>query len=189
MEIITKSTQETKEFGEKFANNLVGNRMQDTRYKGKSALIIALSGELGSGKTTFVQGLATGLGIKQRIVSPTFIIMRKYRISLNARPHPIPAHRCYSVAGGRESVSGATKHRLPYSNFYHVDLYRLEENMKEEVRNLGLEDIWKDPKNIVVIEWVDKIKNSLPQNSISVKFENLGGERRKISIFKKYFRI
>jgi tRNA threonylcarbamoyladenosine biosynthesis protein TsaE len=33
---------------------------------------------LGSGKTTFVQGLAEGLGIKQRIISPTFIIMRSY---------------------------------------------------------------------------------------------------------------
>lgn len=39
---------------------------------------ISLTGELGAGKTTFIQGLAEGLGVKGRINSPTFIIMREY---------------------------------------------------------------------------------------------------------------
>jgi len=110
-------------------------------------LVIALTGNLGSGKTTFVQGFAKGLGIKQRIISPTFILMRKYG-----------------------------------ENFYHVDLYRLEGNIESEVRNLGIEDIWKDPKNIVVIEWAEKIKKMIPKSAQWIKFENLGKDERKITI-------
>lgn len=45
----------------------------------KYALVIALFGELGSGKTTFTQGFARGLGIKGKIISPTFIIMRRHK--------------------------------------------------------------------------------------------------------------
>jgi tRNA threonylcarbamoyladenosine biosynthesis protein TsaE len=57
---------------------------------------ICLWGELGSGKTTFVQGLARGLGIPSRLLSPTFIIVRRYEIP-------------------------QTKNFL-----YHVDLYRIK---------------------------------------------------------------
>lgn len=66
MEIFTKSARETQEFGQKFAGGLKGGE------------IIALVGELGGGKTTFVQGLARGLGIEERIISPTFILRRDY---------------------------------------------------------------------------------------------------------------
>ena len=66
MELITKSPQETQRLGSKVAADLRGGE------------ILALSGELGSGKTTFVQGLAKTLGIKQRIISPTYILVRRY---------------------------------------------------------------------------------------------------------------
>lgn len=70
-EIITKSPKETFEFGQKMATNLVLS---------KHPRIICLYGELGSGKTTFVQGLAQGLGVGGRLLSPTFIIMRRYKM-------------------------------------------------------------------------------------------------------------
>lgn len=41
--------------------------------------VIVLKGGLGSGKTRFVSGLATGLGVEERVVSPSFILMREYR--------------------------------------------------------------------------------------------------------------
>ena len=66
MEIITKSAQQTQKLGEKIGRDL------------KPPVIIALYGELGSGKTTFIQGLAKGLGIKKRITSPTFVFVKKY---------------------------------------------------------------------------------------------------------------
>lgn len=51
--------------------------------------MICLYGDLGAGKTTFVQGLAWGLGIKKRILSPTFIFIRQYKIS--------PGHTFYHI--------------------------------------------------------------------------------------------
>ncbi len=63
-----KNLQETQQFAEEFAKTL------------KPHDVICLYGDLGSGKTTFVQGLAKGLGIENRIISPTFIIARHYKI-------------------------------------------------------------------------------------------------------------
>lgn len=48
--------------------------------KKNQATIVALSGNLGSGKTTFVQGCFKALGIRRRATSPTFILMRRNRI-------------------------------------------------------------------------------------------------------------
>lgn len=63
---ITNNREETIFLGEKIAQNLnLGER-------------IFFFGNLGGGKTTFIQGLAKGLGIKRRIISPTFIILRHY---------------------------------------------------------------------------------------------------------------
>lgn len=65
---ITKSSEETKDLARKIAKNLKGGE------------VLLLFGNLGSGKTTFVQGLAEGLGIKERIISPTFIIIRHHKL-------------------------------------------------------------------------------------------------------------
>lgn len=65
---ITKNAQETKALGAKVGNSL------------KAPLVLCLYGELGSGKTTYVQGLAQALGITTRLLSPTYIIVRRYNI-------------------------------------------------------------------------------------------------------------
>jgi tRNA threonylcarbamoyladenosine biosynthesis protein TsaE len=49
--------------------------------------VVCLYGNLGNGKTTFVQGLARGLGIKNRIISPTFIIVRNYKLGFASFYH------------------------------------------------------------------------------------------------------
>jgi tRNA threonylcarbamoyladenosine biosynthesis protein TsaE len=69
MEFITKSARETQDIGQEVSNNLTK----------ETPIVIALSGDLGSGKTTFVQGFVKGLGIKKKVISPTFIIMRTYK--------------------------------------------------------------------------------------------------------------
>lgn len=53
----------------------LGQKMADQL---RSGAILALSGELGAGKTTFVQGLAQGLGLKEPIQSPTFVLLNNY---------------------------------------------------------------------------------------------------------------
>jgi tRNA threonylcarbamoyladenosine biosynthesis protein TsaE len=149
METTTESPNETKKLGKKLAADIA----EGLRHKAESK-IVALVGDLGAGKTTFVQGFAESLGIKTRIISPTFIIMRKYEI------------------GGKTTGLKA---------LYHLDFYRLEGNWEHEVENLGLAEIWKEEGNIVLIEWAEKIKKFLPKNTIWVNFEVLGDNERKIS--------
>lgn len=81
---ITKSAAETKKLGEEIGRANTFN-------------IMCLWGNLGSGKTTFVQGFARGLGITSRLLSPTFIIVRRYQ----------------------------TPHDNGF--LYHLDLYRMKE--------------------------------------------------------------
>ncbi len=49
--------------------------------------VIALTGELGAGKTTFVQGFAKGLGIKDKIISPTFVLIRQHKFGARILYH------------------------------------------------------------------------------------------------------
>ena len=87
---ISNSEEETKQIARKIT--------KETKSR-----FFALSGELGAGKTVFAQGFAKGLGIKEKIISPTFVLIRQ---------HQIPK----------------TKKVL-----YHIDLYRLEniESLKQ----------------------------------------------------------
>lgn len=68
MEFITKSANQTQDLGQRLGASLIGGE------------VFALEGDLGSGKTTFIQGLAKGAGITQRVISPTFIVMRQYSL-------------------------------------------------------------------------------------------------------------
>jgi len=144
--MITHSSSETEKLGEKLAKKV---------KKIKKGVVIALYGELGSGKTTFVKGLAKGLGIKKRIISPTFIFIREYSL-----------------------VARNTKHVT--RNFYHIDLYRINE--AKDARGLGLEEILVDPQNVVTIEWAEKIKNLLPKKRIDIFFRYLREDKRKITL-------
>lgn len=67
----TCNSRQTKKLGESLAKPLLKNRTEGR------ALVLGLTGDLGGGKTTFLQGFAKGLGITSRILSPTFIIMRR----------------------------------------------------------------------------------------------------------------
>lgn len=66
MQMISHSPAETEALGEKFGR------------AAQKGLVIALSGELGAGKTQFVKGLARGLGIPSRVHSPTFTVVNEY---------------------------------------------------------------------------------------------------------------
>jgi tRNA threonylcarbamoyladenosine biosynthesis protein TsaE len=70
---ITNSAEETQKLGENFAFRLLSGQAKNDK-----AIIIGLQGDLGGGKTTFLQGFAKGLGIKEKILSPTFVIMKRF---------------------------------------------------------------------------------------------------------------
>ncbi|KKS84151.1 MAG: ATP/GTP hydrolase [Candidatus Gottesmanbacteria bacterium GW2011_GWA1_43_11] len=80
MEITTTSAKATQNFGEKIGHSLIKKREVEAAELGR-ATILTLSGELGSGKTTFVQGLAKGLGLTTRLVSPTFVMVKEYPLT------------------------------------------------------------------------------------------------------------
>lgn len=144
--MISKSKNQTQKLAAVLAKKIL-------RIKNKSgASILALYGELGSGKTTFVQGFMRGLGVKRHITSPTFIIYRKYHLS-------------FLKLGGAPDVN---------LTVYHFDLYRI--NKKSEILKLGFKKIINPPaggpQNIVLIEWPEKIKSFLPKNAIEVYFSH-----------------
>ena len=97
--LCTKSAKETQNVSKDLAQSLID---QVDRGVTSLPLIYCLSGDLGSGKTTFAQGFARGLGITTRLLSPTFIIVRRYKIP----------HTAYW--------------------FYHLDLYRIEHEKELE---------------------------------------------------------
>jgi len=89
--MVTSSPAQTKKQGLFFAKTILRKGPQI------KAVVIGLRGDLGGGKTTFLQGFAAGLGITEKILSPTFIIMKRFTI--------------------RDSE---------FRNFYHIDCYRLQ---------------------------------------------------------------
>ncbi|HEY4486968.1 MAG TPA: tRNA (adenosine(37)-N6)-threonylcarbamoyltransferase complex ATPase subunit type 1 TsaE [Candidatus Paceibacterota bacterium] len=72
--------------------------------KREGALVFALCGELGSGKTSFTQGIGKALGVNESIISPTFILERVYAIEKNG-----------------------------FTRFIHIDCYRFKESSEIEV--------------------------------------------------------
>lgn len=134
----TNSAEETQKIASQIAQQV------------KDGGVIALSGPLGAGKTTFTQGFALALGIKGKLISPTFVLLRNY---------PIP--------GNSEG------------QLFHIDLYRLENN--HQIESIGLPDILSNPKNIVLIEWADKL-DKLPENTTQVRIRVTGDHSREIEI-------
>lgn len=133
--------------GKDFAASLIEGK--------REFLTLGLIGELGSGKTTFTQGFAEGMGVEKRIISPTYILMREYELE------------------GR------------FKSFYHIDLYRLEENVSKEAKEFGIFDIWEKMGNIVVVEWAEKIADIMPDGAYKIEFETVDIKERKIKIGKE----
>lgn len=127
--------------------------------------IVLLSGHLGSGKTTFVKGIAKALGIKERIKSPTYVYVNRYVV--------IPLCVIPSESSSRgipflktppsDSSMRPTKKQTPLSrndtSLFHIDLYRLPKNSDPAVlAELGLEDLLGTPNTMTCIEWPERIQ-------------------------------
>lgn len=88
--IETRSAQETQ----RAAALLVGELR---RGRPRKPMVIALTGELGAGKTTFVQGFARALGVKENVLSPTFVLMKIYPL-MRKRFRRLAHIDCYRLA-------------------------------------------------------------------------------------------
>jgi len=150
---VSCNTEDTGIFAKETANDILVGKIG---RKFNEALVLALTGDLGSGKTTFAQNFAEALEIKEKIKSPTFIIFRKSKVKNKKW-----IEKCFE-------------------NFYHFDVYRIHN--EKEILNLGWEEIVSNPKNIVLAEWADKIENILPKNCVKIIFKHLMGDKREITI-------
>src|SRR3990167_493131 len=163
LEIITKSDKETKKLGEKLAKEIaISHKPYAARRKAygvRHATVLSLEGELGAGKTTFTQGFAKGLGIKETPKSPTFVIMRIYKLNKFNRSAKI----------------------VEFENFIHIDAYRIA---SKDLKSLGWKELISSPQNIILIEWGDRVKNILPKNSLRIIFEHGHSGSRLIKIMQ-----
>jgi len=147
MEAIVTSPNETKELARKIASQL------------KSGDVLALYGDLGTGKTTFTSFLVKELGIEAKVQSPSFVLARVYE-----KP--------------KDAKKGQTQNPTQIQRVNHLDLYRLEN--PENMEDLGLEEYFSQENSITVIEWPQMAERILPPNTLKIFFEDLGGNSRKI---------
>ena len=139
-QFISNSPLETKNFAAGFAKNL------------EPGAILALYGGLGAGKTTFIQGLAGGLGYKGKVTSPTFIFIRPYEIR---------------------------KQKRKIKTLYHIDLYRVEK--PTDLVAIGAREFIFDKEGVAAIEWPEKIERMLPGKTIKINLEPISETKRKIT--------
>jgi len=118
--------------------------------------LILLDGQLGTGKTTFTQGLAQGLGIVENINSPTFTLLKEYMA---------------------QTQSGDSKGALSYRRLalYHFDLYRLDN--PDEIVDLGFEDYFFSD-GISVIEWAEKAASFWPEEHLNIRLKMMSETKR-----------
>ncbi|MFA7662896.1 MAG: tRNA (adenosine(37)-N6)-threonylcarbamoyltransferase complex ATPase subunit type 1 TsaE [Patescibacteria group bacterium] len=126
--IITKKETETQNLAIKLAKNFKGGE------------VVALNGDLGSGKTAFTKGVAKFFGITKPITSPTFVLMKIYKIA------------------GHQNIK----------TMVHIDTYRLANS--QELVDIGVLEYFGRPDTVCLVEWAEKIKDILPKNVIQIDF-------------------
>lgn len=144
-----------------FAGNVLATIWMDGPKE--RATIVALRGELGAGKTTFVQALCKRLGIQGAVQSPTYVLMKNYPLE------------------GPLTTFGEKRR---FNRVVHIDAYRLEK--PEEFSALRPEEFLSDPKALVLVEWPEKLQGVLPKPDIVVRFssENAAEGERYAAIEK-----
>lgn len=155
MEFVSASEKDTQKIAKELATKILAREV---------GRVIALYGDLGSGKTTFTRFLAKHLGIREKILSPTFVIIKSFRLDarINADQTQINAEE------------------IKYKNFVHIDTYRLKS--PKDLTGLGLKNILNNKENIVAIEWPEKISKYLPKDVVKICFATMDEKIRKITI-------
>jgi tRNA threonylcarbamoyladenosine biosynthesis protein TsaE len=125
---VTHSVEETRGFGAHLGHLLV------------PGIVVALSGDLGAGKTSLTQGIAIGLGIDARVTSPTFTLVNEYD-------------------AGRSS-------RLIHMDSYRLG--DSDDDAVTEAETFGIEEVLDDEDAVVVIEWAERLAGVLPSDCLKI---------------------
>ncbi|HTH43039.1 MAG TPA: tRNA (adenosine(37)-N6)-threonylcarbamoyltransferase complex ATPase subunit type 1 TsaE [Terracidiphilus sp.] len=143
-EFTTQSSADTVEVGRKLARLL------------EPPQLLLLRGELGTGKTTLVKGIAEALEAAEadEVTSPTFTLLHEYDGTRNGKPLKI----------------------------YHLDVYRLE--VERQLETLGLDELLT-PDALIFVEWGDKFKSIRKRATGEIVIAAAGGDARKITVSLK----
>lgn len=131
----------------------LGMRLGELLREGE---LILLNGQLGTGKTTFTQGLALGMGISANINSPTFTLLKEY-------------------AGRIEAQAGNGNVQRRGVALYHFDLYRLDN--PDEIFDLGFEEYFTSD-GVCVVEWAEKADLYWPTDHLDIRLKMLSETKR-----------
>ncbi len=156
----TKTLEETHVIASGFVGDLVKlsasspKKPVATTTATAMATVVGLYGDLGSGKTSFVQGVAKALGITVPVASPTFVLQKIYKLDEKIQNH--------------------------FSHLVHIDAYRMDS--ADELSHIGWEEILKDSRNLICIEWPEKVFTGMPKDHIYVICLFVDNETRKFDI-------
>jgi tRNA threonylcarbamoyladenosine biosynthesis protein TsaE len=144
LEFTTQSGADTIEVGRKLAGLL------------KPPQLLLLRGELGTGKTTLVKGIAQALDAADpdEVTSPTFTLIHEYE---------------------------GTQHGKPV-RLFHLDVYRIEG--ERQLETLGLDELLTD-NSLVLVEWGEKFKSIVKRATGEIVITSKGGDARKIRVTLK----
>jgi tRNA threonylcarbamoyladenosine biosynthesis protein TsaE len=154
LDIISHGSAQTQRLGMRLGELMQGGEL------------LLLDGRLGTGKTTFTQGLAQGMGITHSVSSPTFTLLKEYA----GQPRP--------TAGAHGAqAQGAVQRPLCGPALYHFDLYRLDDPI--EIIDLGFEDyFFNDGSGVCVVEWADKAGDFWPSERLYIRMKTMSETKR-----------
>jgi tRNA threonylcarbamoyladenosine biosynthesis protein TsaE len=104
-------------------------------------LVVALYGELGAGKTALTKGIAAGLGVAERVTSPTFTLINRYHTSSGGEMVHVDCYRLGEEAAASELAAAV----------------------------IGLDEILADLFAVVVVEWAEYVAALLPQDHLQIR--------------------
>jgi tRNA threonylcarbamoyladenosine biosynthesis protein TsaE len=143
-EFVTKSGADTVEVGRKLVSLLAPPQL------------LILRGDLGTGKTTLVKGIAQALDAAEpdEVTSPTFTLLHEYDGTREGKPVKL----------------------------FHLDVYRLEG--ERQLETLGLDELLTLDA-LVLVEWGEKFKSIRKKATGEISIASAGGDARKISVTLK----
>jgi tRNA threonylcarbamoyladenosine biosynthesis protein TsaE len=143
-EFTTDSGADTVEVGRKLVKLL------------KPPQLLILRGDLGTGKTTLVKGIAEALDAAEaeEVTSPTFTLIHEYEGTRDGKPVKL----------------------------FHLDVYRLEG--ERQLESLGLDELLNDDA-LVLVEWGEKFKSIKKKATGEIAITSTGGDARKITVTLK----
>ena len=163
--ITTRSVEETQAWGQ-----ILGHVL-------RPGDVVALQGELGAGKTAFTQGIGLGLGVKERITSPTFTLVNEYTGQAGMRLIHTDSYRLGDMTGHATDTVDDTVDDTGDDTDDDTDDAA---SAMQEAATFGMADILdsvqEDGEAVIVIEWAERLADLLPDGHLTVALAHVPAE-------------